>query len=239
MQVDLQGGGRPGQRGHAPFPAGFARSRNASASTVSAGPRIGQNNGGDVANPVVETGAAPGGVRCAMAHLCIFGSHAGQLVTGRDFFITIFGGMDLRRPPTATHLLQVQQQRPQDRVGSQYTFFTLFGGVDLVWPTLAEEYVALRDAVASGKLRLEDWDVALARPERSGPLAMISFTLFGGVNEDVVPSEEKELDDLSYQQHLGQIPQATADLLVLAIGQRGSQRLAAVRHAVARTLAGG
>jgi hypothetical protein len=174
-----------------------------------------------------------------MAHFCMFGSNDGPLVPGRDFYITIFGGSDLKRLPAASQMAELRGRAPSEREQAQYTFCTLFGGTTLTWPTLAEEYLALRDALRARTLTLEDWDWFVARPGGPGPVRAVSLTLFGSFEGDVVPREEKELDDLSLQRHLGQIPEAAVQLLMLAVGQTGVQRLAAVRQAVAAALSAG
>jgi hypothetical protein len=174
-----------------------------------------------------------------MAHFSMFGSNDGQLVPGRDFYITIFGGSDLKRLPAASQIAELRQRPAFERDQSQYIFCTLFGGTTLTWPTLAEEYLALRDALRAGTITLDDWDRSVARPGGPGPLRTLSLTLFGSFDGDVLPREEKELDDLSLQRHLGQIPEAAVQLLMLAIGQAGGQRLAAVRHAVLAAISQG
>jgi hypothetical protein len=163
----------------------------------------------------------------------MFGSHQGQLLPGRDIYVTAFGGADLRRLPVANQLAQVRQRPGTERDSSFYVFFTLCGGTTIVWPTLADEYVALRDALRAGTFTLEDWDRLVARPGGTGPLHMHSLTLLGSFDGEVVPREEKELDDLTLQRHLGHIPEPAVQMLMLAIGQTGTQRLAAVRLAVA------
>jgi hypothetical protein len=171
-----------------------------------------------------------------MAHFSMFGSNDGPLVPGRDFYITIFGGSDLKRLPAASQIAELRQRPAYDRNNSQYVFCTLFGGTTLTWPTLAEEYLALRDALRARTITFDDWDRSLARPGGPGPLRVLSFTLFGSFDGEVLPREDKELDDLSLQRHLGQIPEPAVQVLMLAIGQTGVQRLAAVRQAVATTL---
>ena len=167
-----------------------------------------------------------------MAHFSMFGSNDGQLVAGRDLYITIFGGSALKRPPAAGQIAALRHEPAHERDYSQYVFCTLFGGTTLTYPSLAEEYLALRDAVRSHAITLDEWDRALARPGGSGPVRAMSLTLFGSFEGEVLPREEKELDDLSLQQHLGQIPEPAVQLLMLAIGQTGLQRLTAVKQAV-------
>ena len=166
-----------------------------------------------------------------MPHLAMFGSHSGQLLPGRDIFFTVFGGSDLRRLPVATQLAHLRQRAGEERNGSHYIFLTLFGGTTILWPTLAEEYSALRDALRFGSVSLDDWDRLVARPGGAGPLRVNSLTLFGSFDGDLLPREDKELDDLTLQRHLGHIPEPAVQMLMLAIGQTGAQRLAAVRLA--------
>jgi hypothetical protein len=174
-----------------------------------------------------------------MAHFSMFGSNDGQLVPGRDFFITIFGGSNLKRLPAASQITELRQQPAHQRSQPQYTFCTLFGGTTLTWPTLAEEFLALRDALRAGTMTLEDWDRYVAQPGGPGPLRTLSLTLFGGFDGDVLPREDQELDDLSLQRHLGQIPEQALQTLMLAIGRTGVQRLTAIRQAVLAAMSPG
>jgi hypothetical protein len=173
-----------------------------------------------------------------MAHFSMFGGNDGQLGPGGDVYITVFGGSDLKRPPVASQLAG-WRGHPAGSSESTYFFFTLFGSTTLSWPTLAEEYLALRDALRAGTITLEDWDRFVTRPAGTGALRTNCLTLFGGFEGDVLPKEEKELDDLSLQRHLGLIPESAVQLLMLAVGQAGQARLAAVRHAVVATLSSG
>lgn len=174
-----------------------------------------------------------------MAHFSMFGSNDGQLVPRRDFFITIFGGSNLKRLPAASQIAELRQQPAHQRSQAQYTFCTLFGGTTLTWPTLAEEFLALRDALRAGTVTLEDWDRYVAQPGGPGPLRTLSLTLFGGFDGDVLPREDQELDDLSLQRHLGQIPEHALQTLMLAIGRTGVQRLTAIRQAVLAAMSPG
>jgi hypothetical protein len=100
------------------------------------------------------------------------------------------------------------------------------------WPTLAQEYLALHEALRTRALTLAEWDRQLAQPTTSDTLQLHSFTLFGAFDGDGVPGEDEEVDDLSMQRHLGHIPDEAVEVLMRAIGQPGPQRLAAVRQAV-------
>jgi len=170
-----------------------------------------------------------------MLHLTVFSGYEGPLDPGRSFHATLFAGSQITRPPLARHLVT---SRRQVGIGVSYThlFVTLFGGVDIFWPSLAEEYLALRDAVRAGELTLAEWDRQAAQPDGQSALRVLSFTLFGQFNGNRVPSEDKELDDLTIQRHLGQVPEAAVQSLMLAIGQTGVARLAAGRQAVAMAL---
>jgi hypothetical protein len=159
-----------------------------------------------------------------MPHFSMFGGNNGQLGPGGDIYITVFGGSDLKRPPMAAQLAGARQ-RPPGQGESTYFFFTLFGGTTLSWPTLAEEYLALQDSLRAGTVTIEDWDRFVTRPGGTGPLRTHCLTLFGSFEGDVLPREEKELDDLSLQRHLGHIPEAAVQLLMLAVGQTGQPRL--------------
>jgi hypothetical protein len=174
-----------------------------------------------------------------MVHFSVFGGHEGQLDPNRGVYISVFGGATLRRPPFASQVIEWRRQPALAQSAWRYLFFNVFGGADLVWPTLAEEYVALREALRTGTLTLADWDELAARPEGNGPLRVSSLTVFGGFDGDALPREDRELDDLALQRHLGHIPDQAVDSLVLTIGQRGVQRLAAVRRAVAGVLSAG
>ncbi len=174
-----------------------------------------------------------------MPHFSMFGGNNGQLGPGGDFYITIFGGTDLKRPPAARQVASPGQRRPHEREEPHYIFCTLFGGTTLSWPTLAEEYLALQDALRAGTITLDDWDRLVTRSGGSGLLRTTCLTLFGSFEGDVLPREERELDDLSLQRHLGHIPEAAVQTLMLAIGQTGQPRLAAVRHAVLAALSSG
>lgn len=172
-----------------------------------------------------------------MFHFAIFGGNEGQLANGRTVHVTVFGSSSLTRMPTARHLAELGRQLETTGSGPHHFFLTLFGGAEVIWPSLADEYLALHEAVRTGVLSLDQWDRLLARPGSAGVLRVASLTLFGGFDADVVPSEDKELDDLAVQRHLAQIPPKAMDLLMLAIGQKGVQRLAAVRQAVSAAFA--
>jgi hypothetical protein len=176
-----------------------------------------------------------------MVHFTMFGGHEGQLTPGRSVYINIFGGTELRRPAFAA---RISDTRRSGSAPSRWQHFliNLFGAIEVKWPTLAEEYLSLLDALRGGAFSLDDWDRMAGR---SDSLALASaahigsLNLFGGIDGDALPTEDEELDSLSFQRHAGVIPPRALDQLVLAIGSRGAQRLAAVRQAVGLTLGSG
>jgi hypothetical protein len=166
-----------------------------------------------------------------MVHFSMFGGHEGQLNPHRGIYVSIFGGTTLRRPPFAARLAELRL-RPEAANNRAYFFFSLFGGAEVKWPTMATEYLALRESIRSGTLSLLEWDRIAAQHGETGALPTGSFALFGGFNADALPSEDEELDDLSLQRHAGLIPESVIERLMLGIGARGPQRLAAVRQAL-------
>lgn len=167
-----------------------------------------------------------------MVHFSLFGGYEGLLEIGRTLYVTIFAGSEVRRPPLA-RLLVEQRQNGAGGLGRK-VFLTVFGGAEVIWPTITEEYLALRDALRSGELELGEWD---RRSVQNGAIQAESFSLFGSFDGNKLPSEDKELDDLSMQRHLGQVPDAAVPMLMMGVGQNGMQRLTAVRQAVTAALA--
>lgn len=174
-----------------------------------------------------------------MVHFCIFGGHKGQLSASRCVYVTLFGGTELKRPPLARCLGAVRPPARPAREEPRYFFLSLFGHTTLKWPTLAEEYLAVLDALRAGACTAADWDRLATTTGDQPPLRVASFTVFGRLEADALPSEEEELDDLSMQRHAGNVPPPAIERLLLGIGHSGAQRLAAVRQAVAATLAHG
>jgi hypothetical protein len=168
-----------------------------------------------------------------MVRFTIFSGHEGPLGPDGDVYVTVFASSQLERPPLATWAARTRGQPVTGRPPAHYTFFTLFAGVEVRWPTIAQEYLALREALRNGVLTLADWDGFVARHGQAGGLRMNAFTLFGGCCGDGVPSEDKELDDLALHRHLGHLTDAAIQTLLPAIGQKSVLRLAAVRQAVA------
>jgi hypothetical protein len=172
-----------------------------------------------------------------MVHFSLFGGHEGQLNPGRCVYICVFGGASLKRSPVAMRLVARHQPGENSRSGWQHFFFNLFGGTTIKWPTLAEEFLALMDALRARTLTMEDWDRGAGQASDLLGLRAASFSMFGGMETDALPSEDQELDELSLQRHTGLIPEPALERLMLAIGHSGAQRLAAVRQAAGVALA--
>lgn len=170
-----------------------------------------------------------------MIHVTIFAGHDGQLQPDKRFYLTLFGGCDLVRPTVARQLLTQRQSQSEGRPLEHRPFFlTIFGGVDITCPTLAEEFLDLREMLNSNLLTMEDWDRSMAQLGRTSA-AVASFTIFGGFDECELPSEDQEIDSLAVQRHLGNISDNAGQVLQYGIGQRGSERMAALRRAVTAT----
>lgn len=167
-----------------------------------------------------------------MIHVTIFGGYEGRLNPSKLFYLTIFGGCDLVRPTAARQLLLLRQakENPSFRVHKPF-FLTLFGGVDIIVPTLTEEFLDLREMINGGLLSMSDWDRSVAMLGQSDA-GISSFTIFGGIDENKLPPEDREVDSLAIQRHLGNIPDSSAQVLQYGIGQNGSDRTATIRRAV-------
>jgi hypothetical protein len=169
-----------------------------------------------------------------MFHLCLFGGQAGELDAQQKVYLTAFGGCELRWPTIAKQMTALRQRGTPSAAAPIQYFLTLFGGTEITAPTLAHEFLDLQNALRSGQLTLDDWDRSIVRIgdiRRSG-----SLTLFGNFNGDGLPGEDAELDDLALNRHLGYISDEAAELLMRAVGARGSSRAAVVRQAVATTM---
>jgi hypothetical protein len=173
-----------------------------------------------------------------MIHFSLFGGQDAILGPGMHFYVNVFGGSTLIRPPLAARVIELRNDPSGVVSAGRYLFFSLFGSVTVKWPTLAEEYLSLLEALRTNCFRIEDWDRALVR-HGDGGLRSSSIAIFGGFDANAVPTEDEELDALSLQRHAGGISDRAADQLLLAIGSVGTQRLAAVRQTAGMTLSGG
>ena len=171
-----------------------------------------------------------------MASFCMFGSHGGQLGPAGGVHITIFGASELLRPPVARQIIDRREEVHKRRSRPMQVLVTLFGAAGVRWPTLAEEYLVLREALRSGDLTLDDWDRYIGGAIGTELPGIHPVTLCGTFNADGLPEDEEELDALAMQQHLGHLSEQTVAFLTMAVGQRGAQRLTAVRHALSAEL---
>lgn len=167
-----------------------------------------------------------------MIHVTMFAGHEGQLSGSKFLYVTMFGGTELVRPTLARQILAARQQHGQDAVRRRRPFvLTVFGGTSITSPTLAAEFLDLRELVQAGILRPGDWDRGLAeisRPEDT----VASLTLFGGFEQNALPSEEQEIESLAIQTHLGNIDDSSRQVLMAGIGQKDAERQAVLRRAV-------
>lgn len=169
-----------------------------------------------------------------MVQFCLFGGYDGPLRPEKKVYFTAFGGSDLVRPTLARRIAWARDHR-KDGSASKHRYFiiTLFGGTDIKSPRLAEEFIDLKGMVRSGGLSLRDWDRSLAEMHRYENESITSITLFGGLGEDELPSEDEEIDSLALQRHLGNIPDRAGEILQLGVGQGGTQRTAVLHQALA------
>lgn len=168
-----------------------------------------------------------------MIHFCIFGGHEGMINSDNRLYVTLFGGSELRVPTVARQIIEARREGRTDKSSHRCYFITIFGGTALRAPTLAEEYLELSEALRSGMITLQDWDLAVGRLGARESIRYGSFTFCGGFEGNELPSDDEELDGLALNQHLGQIPDSVGKLLMLGVGQKGLSRPAIVRQAIA------
>ncbi len=167
-----------------------------------------------------------------MIHICIFSGHEGQLRPDKKFYLTIFGGCDLIRPTLARQVLGHRRATAAIRRPRPRTFFlTLFGGVDIIAPTLVEEFVDLRELLNNGVMTMAEYEQALADFDQID-LSVSSLTIFGGLDEYQLPSENKEIEGIALQRHLGNLSGNAGRVLQCGIGQRNAERHATIRQAL-------
>lgn len=188
-----------------------------------------------------------------MVKVTIFSGHNGRLNYNNNFYFTLFGNCELVRPTLAKQLLaqrQVERQEtaeaetPPQRGGVAFQvnygqrhktpgvfFLTIFGNVTIKLPTLAEEFLDLRETIRSGMLTMSDWERSMADMGR--PDAVIgSLTLFASFEECSLPSEDEEVDSLAVHRQLGNVSESAGRALQLGIGQREGERRATLRQAI-------
>ncbi|MHC4696447.1 MAG: hypothetical protein ACYTFA_06880 [Planctomycetota bacterium] len=187
-----------------------------------------------------------------MIKVTIFGGHEGRLNFDTQFYFTMFGNCEVVRPTLARQLVALRQAErdaapPADetfdysdgRMRFRYRrplsgrpfFFTMFGATEIKSPTLAEEFVDLREAMDSKTLSTEDCERLIASVGLSeGSIG--SFTLFAAFEEGAPPAEDKEVDSLAVQRHLGNVSEQAGRVLQLGIGQSEGERRAVLRQAI-------
>jgi hypothetical protein len=187
-----------------------------------------------------------------MIKVTIFGGHEGVLNFDTHVYLTIFAACEVVRPTLARQLVARRQARRDltedergmargwsGRPGHRHDrpvrgkpfFITAFGGTEIRSPTLAEEFVDFQKAIDSGLLTMDDCERSIADLGMwEGSIG--SFTIFGGFEEGASPSEDKEIDSLAIQRHLGTISESAGRVLQLGIGQSEGERRAVLRQAM-------
>ena len=167
-----------------------------------------------------------------MIQICVMGGHEGRMLPERKGYLTIFGSCELTRPTVARQIFARRQRERQGLPPTHMQFFlTICGASEIKVPTLAEEFIDLRDLLASGALDMNDWDRAVADISLSD-VSISSFTVMGAFSESELPSEDAEIESLAVQSHLGSIPEGARKVLQLGIGQREGERRATLRRAL-------
>lgn len=169
-----------------------------------------------------------------MFHFCIFGAQAGQLSSSKRVYITICGGCELKRPTIAKQILEVKRRKEAGLpVYRQHLIVTLCGATEVKLPTMAEEYIDLQDALRSRHLSMHEWEEALVDISTDDNIRVGSFTMCGAFEADELPEESAEIDGLALNRHIGRISEAAGKTLELGVGQKGAQRVATLRQAIA------
>lgn len=171
-----------------------------------------------------------------MVQICIMSGHEGHLGTDKRVYLTLMGGCELTCPTMARQISQRQQRERNKQPGPrQVLILTVMGATEIKAPTLAQEYLDFSEFVGNGVITMADWDRSLAEAGRTD-LEIASFTLMGGFSECELPSDEEEADALALHQHLGNIPPSVVEILKYGVGQRGTDRRATLRRAVAEAV---
>ena len=172
-----------------------------------------------------------------MFQVTIFSGRSGELRMDNSFYLTLFGGFEFTRPTVARQILARRKAQQEGHLPGRPVrpfFLTIFGGGSIKSPTLAAEFIDLKETISGGLLDFGEWERAMGELGRNEPI-FGSFTLFGGIDEGTLPSEEQEIDSLAVQRHLGNIPESAGQVLQYGIGQRGSERTATLRRAIQAT----
>ena len=188
-----------------------------------------------------------------MFHFTIFGGSEVTLTGSRQLILTLFGGTEVRKPTLAKRLMQEKQvQWPTKPAGQVKTddnlhkvrdFFqnlesgaaglpgrrsstfllTIFCGVELKPPSIAEEFMDMRELVSSGMIEPREWDQLVGRMYQMGDLDSISsFTLFAGMGEAAL-SEEEEIKKIASATSMGLISGDEEQALRSVVGRDPQQ----------------
>ncbi len=182
-----------------------------------------------------------------MFHFTIFGGSEVTINGGGQLILTLCGGTDIRRPTLAKQIMQEkhrlmteqtvrpQGDEPSDVQGMLHFFdrralgshrprrrstfvLTICGGVEIKPPSIAEEFMEMRELVASGLITEEEWDQLIGRLYQFGELEVSSFTLMGGM-EEVSLSEAEELRKIQGANELGLISEDEQTALRSVVGR--------------------
>jgi len=169
-----------------------------------------------------------------MFQVCVFGSYDGRLRANKRVFFTLFGECVLRRPTLARQLVTGRSAQPgQAPARPHHLVITLMGSTKVKAPTLAEEFLDLREGLRGGVITLPMWDRLVADLARDDGEAFLSLTLFASFEEASLPTENEEVDALALQRHLGNISDSALQILQLGVGQDDVHRRAVLRQAIA------
>ena len=188
-----------------------------------------------------------------MFHFTIFGGSEVTLTGSRQLIFTLFGGTDVRKPTLAKRLMQEKhapwsaepagQVDTDDKLHKFKNFFekldsgaggrpgqrsstfllTIFGAVELKPPSIAEEFMDMRELVSSGLIEPREWDQLVGRMYQMGDLDSISsFTLFAGMDEAAL-SEEEEIKKIASATSLGLISGDEEQALRSVVGRDPQQ----------------
>lgn len=187
-----------------------------------------------------------------MVHFTIFGGSEVTLGLGGKLIVTLFGGTDVRKPTLAKRLMQEKhmlasaQPGPDkdlknvDKVllflGGNYPagkpgparnrssfILTIFGGVEIKPPSIAEEFMDMRELMSSGLISESEWDQLVGRLYQMGEMDSVSsFTLFGGMGEGSL-SEDEEIKKIHSARELGLIDTEEERALRSVVGRDPQQ----------------
>lgn len=177
-----------------------------------------------------------------MVHFTMFGGSEVKMSRETRVIITIFGGTEIYKPTLARRLLREKHVANPGSAGppgalatmrhemsaaqlrrNNIVLFTLFGSAEIKPPSLAEEFMDMRELVSSGLITKDQWDQLLARIHDKGDMDGISsFTLFGGLNESPL-SDEEEIKKIRSAQELGLINSNEEQALRSVVGRDPEQ----------------